>query len=298
MDDLFNVQLNDCPFNAPPYLSGLTHLGCTVSHPTHPFSILKRLIPGTSCYDGVGAWPYICINGPDDLDALRTGFPDMLTITAVTQPGYIPPDTTKDGLVLFKQHYAYDPHLPLKVFSARTMARLQQCEKTTDFHIVTDTNRHLRMADLYNRLKIRRNLTNSYLDFPLSHFEQIAALKNSIFFEVTHKDGIGAIACGVIWGDVLQMLHMACSDDGLKWNASYRLMAGLQAFSEKRHVRLLTGGIPAGGSKGLGVFKARWANTMVPVYLLRIINDHEQYNTLCAKNGANPTYFPAYRGPA
>ena len=296
MDDLFNKQ-NDCPFNAPPYLSGLTHLGSTVSHPTHPISILKRLIPGTSCYDGVGAWPYICINGPDDLEALANGFPDMLTITAVTQPGYVPPDETKNSLVLFKQHYAYDPRLPLKALSTRTVARLKQCEKTTAFHMVTDTARHLRMAHLYNRLKIRRDLTNAYLDFPLSHFEQIAALKSSIFFEVTHPDGIGAIACGVIWGDVLQMLHMACSDDGLKWNASYRLMAGLQAFSKNQNIRLLTGGMPAGGSKGLDVFKSRWSNTMVPVYLLRIINDQKQYSALCAQVGSDQTYFPAYRGP-
>ena len=36
---------------------------------------------------------------------------------------------------------------------------------------------------------------------------------------------------------------------------------------------------------------------MVPVYLLRIINDQKQYSALCAQVGSDQTYFPAYRGP-
>ena len=140
----------------------------------------------------------------------------------------------------------------------------------------------MKLPSIYEALKVRRGLTGTFVDFPLRHFETIADIENGVFFRATNSAGVGAMACGVLYRDMLQILHTAISQDGLRWNASYLLMHGLQSFARDKGVRLLTGGMPAGGSEGLRIFKQRWANRFEPVYLLRIINDRASYTALCA----------------
>jgi hypothetical protein len=285
-----------CPFNSPAYLSALTNLGELEVDINSEIPLLRRPIPGTTLYDGVGAWPYCWINSSQNIEDFIEHFSHLVTITIVAQPGFLPMQH-KEKWRLFKQHFVYDPRLPMTPLSPRASARLRQCEKTAEFRITTDYDRWLQMTLLYEKLKIRRNLSGSYVNFTPGHFEQIAKLNEGVFFEVANSNGIGAMACGVLFKDMLQILHIASSDNGLSWNASYLLMSGLQKFSRKFQLRLLTGGVPENGSSGLASFKTRWANTLEPVYILRIINDHQQYAELCIKHGTHRHFFPAYRSP-
>ena len=282
----------DCPFNTESYASGL--MGAPERGARSGLIILRRSIDGTDLHDGVGPWPYLWIGGGEELRALHEDFRHLVTITAVTQPGYVP-DASMGNLTLLKQHFVYDPRLPDVPMSRRTRLRLSRCEDRAEFRPVTQMTRRLQMADIHARLLARRGLAGSYVDFPRAHFETIARLESGVFFEVRDAQGIGAMACGVLFRDMLQILHMASTDDGLRWNASYLLMAGLQRQARELGVRLLTGGMPDSGTDGLRLFKQRWANHAEPVYLLRIVNDVRAYSALCAERTPDTRYFPAYR---
>ena len=278
------------------YAAGLVHLGVAETHSSDRFAIFRRAIPGTPFHDGIGAWPYMWIEDPADIDALYDDFRHLVTLAVVTQPGLVPPGRGNDA-VLLKQHFVYDPALPLPPLSRRARARISECERTAAFEVVTDRSGRMVFADLYERLKARRKLTGAFFDKGARHFEAIASLENSVFFRVAGVNDLGAMACGVVFGGMLQVLHMAASETGLHWNASYLLMKGLQDFARENRLLLLTGGMPATGSEGLLTFKSRWANRFVPVYLLRIVNDPECYERLCAARPASANYFPAYREP-
>ena len=212
-----------CPFNSELYVSGLTNIGEQERHKSGRFAILRRPITNSPFYDGMGTWPYHWVDGPNDIKALCEDFRHFVTVTVVTQPGYVPNGIDANAILL-KQHFIFNPMLPPPLLSPRACVRLRRCMEISDFNIVTDDSRHLRMASLYERLKIRRGLSGSYVDFPLKHFKSISELSNGVFFEVSSSSGVGAMACGVLFGGMLQILHTACSDEGLFWNASYHLM--------------------------------------------------------------------------
>jgi hypothetical protein len=283
-----------CPFNTPAYAAGLGHLGAVEMHPGGRFPVLRRPVPGTSLWDGVGPWPYLWVGAPSDLDALREDFPHLVTLTVVTQPGYVPKARFGDA-VLLKQHFVYDPTLPPPAMSRRARGRLRRCEAAGTFEVVSDRGAWRAMTDAYTGLVRRRRLTGSLFDMPGGHFEAIADLDKSVLFRVRDAAGTGAMACGVVFGGLLQILHTATTESGLTWNASYLLMHGLQTFSRELGVRLLLGGMPESGTDGLRIFKARWVNSHAPVYLLRIVNDPARYAALCSGASADASFFPAYR---
>jgi hypothetical protein len=286
-----------CPFHADTYIKGLSTIGSPKPHISGHFYLLKRSIEGTPYVDGVGPWPYLHIENKSMLDALKDDFQDLVTLTVVTQPGFIPRGSGLDPVFL-KDHYVFDPKRPIPRLSSRARKRLAKVEQRAIFEQVFEHEDQLAFTPLYRDLIQRRGLKETYIDFSLEHFASIAALSDGIFFRVRDDATIGAMACGVVFGDVLQILHMVFTPEGLGWNASYLLMKGLQDYALAHQLRLMTGGMPAGASEGLRIFKARWANHMEPVYLLRRINALPTYQALCAQRGMHPSYFPAYRGPS
>ncbi len=287
-----------CPFSSPDYLGGLANLGEVEVHPAHPVAVLRRPIPGTARFDGVGPWPYRWINGPEDVEALFEGFRHLVTLTVVTQPGWEPPEEGGLNVRLLKQHFVYDPGLPTPELSRRGRRRLRKAERIGNFDVVTDPEGRLAIAELYERLKVRRSLLGGFFDMPREHFTTIAALPGAVFFRVGNPPDIGAMACGLVIGDFLQVLHMVTTESGLTWNASYLLMKGLQDEARARGLRLLTGGMPATGADGLRAFKERWANASLPVHLLCIVNDAEAYAVLSGARRPQTPFFPAYRDAA
>lgn len=285
-----------CPFNTPAYAHGLAHVGTVQPDSRGQFAILRRAIPGTSRSDGISPWPYLWVTGPDMIEALHRDFRDLVTLTVLCQPGYVPAPGTCDATLL-KHHFVYDPSLPRPVLSRRTRARVENCARHATFEVVTQPAERLAICGLYDTLKARRGLAGGLFDMDRRHFEAIAGSAGSHFFRVTSGGRIGAMACGVVFADMLQILHTVPAEDGLRWNASHLLMHGLQGFAGEQGLRLLTGGVPAGGTPGLHVFKSRWANRMEPVHMIRIVNDHAAYAALCARSGGAGDYFLAYRSP-
>jgi hypothetical protein len=277
------------------YAAGLTHLGEARMHPVLRLPVFCRPIGRTGRYDGIGAWPYLWVDDESDITALANDFGDLVTLAIVTQPGFTP--GVRGNPVLLKQHYVYDPSLPAPALSQRARQRLRDSERVGTFTVVTNAAGRLEIAELYEGLKRRRTMAGIFRDMQAPHFDAIARLDGSVFFRVDSDTGIGAMACGVLFADTLQMLHIVPSEAGLHWNASYLLMHRMQEFARDQGVRLMTGGMPTGATEGLRIFKARWANALEPVYLLRIVNDPVAYAALCGSKQSGERYFPAYRLP-
>ncbi len=299
-----------CPFNTLAYASGQAHLGAPDASSRTGLTILSRPITTSPYADGISPWPYLWIGGDADLTSLRDDFGHLVSLAIVTQPGFRPPANAVDSTVL-KDHFVYDPSLPPPPMSRRTRARLTACEARGTVAVTQAADRAGRMSDLYRRFVERRELVGAYVDFGPAYFETVAGLESAVFFEVRDAEGVAAMACGVVFEDMLQVLHTASTDAGLQWSASYLLMSGIQEYARNRGVRMLTGGIPSGGRAVLARFKARWANAMQPVHLLRIVNDRRRYDELCAATGSSGApgdgpatamgersdFFPAYRAP-
>jgi len=288
--------MNKCPFNSLDYLSGLSNIGIPESNKAGNLTILRRRIPGTKLYDGIGPWPYFWVSHQDDINALHDDFSDLVSLTIITQPGLIPQRHIED-VSLFKQHFVYDPGLPTPKLSKRANARLAKADKYGIFEQIFDFNEKLEIYSHYQILLKNRNLSDGFFDMPAQHFISLAKLENALFFRVRNDYGIGAMACAVLIGDILQILHTITTPFGLTWNASYLLMHNLQITARNYNIRMLTGGMPTGGSNGLLIFKSRWSNALCPVYMLRIINDRNNYNHLSKGVSSSSTFFPSYRTP-
>lgn len=286
-----------CPFNSVAYLSGLSNIGTPESDEHGQLSVLKRRIPGSELYDGIGPWPYLWVESQQVIRALQEAFQDLVTLTVVTQPGYVPRGPWS-GSTFLKNHFVYDPVLPEPPMSKRTRIRLSKCEARASFSLITGHERRMACIALYRRLMQRRGLVGCFVDFPDGHFNSISLLENSVFFEVADSEGTGAFSCGVVFNGILQVLHMASSDEGLRWNASYLLMKGMQDYARSNRVRLMTGGMPDAGSPGLQKFKRRWSNAFEPVHIMKIINNAALYDKLCEESGRTLRFFPGYRAPS
>ncbi|MGE4568213.1 MAG: hypothetical protein AB7C90_03405 [Bacteroidales bacterium] len=286
-----------CPFSSVEYLQGLSNIGVVDIHPYLPFSVLRRTIPGTRYQDGVGPWPYRWISHESDIEVFREGFRHLVTLCVVTHPGWEPSASLAEKVNIrpLKAHYGYNPEMPAPALSKRARKRLAVAERNGRFEMISSTQEQLVIVEAYEELVKRRQLTDGFFDMPKSHMASIARIKGSLFFRVNNAQGLGAIACGVIIGEFLQMLHIIPTEYGLTWNAAYLMMFGLQNYVRRHNLTLLTGGMPAGGSAGLQIFKQRWTNTSYPVNMLCICNDPVTAGMLTEKLGYNADYFPNYR---
>ena len=125
-----------CPFNSVDYAHGLSHLGVPRTDPATGITVLSRPTPGGEAIDGIGPWPYLWLDEDAEV-ALRRGFRDLVTVTAVSQPGYVP-DQRHGDVRLLKHHYGYDPALSRPALSPRSQRRLDRCRSTAVFEEVTN----------------------------------------------------------------------------------------------------------------------------------------------------------------
>jgi hypothetical protein len=284
-----------CPFHSERYLSGFPHIGVVDKRVSAPVPVLRRTIPGSQLFDGLGPWPYMSVTSSDDIPALSDAFADLVTLTVITQPGYLP-SLKRGDVVHMKQHFVFDPGLPFPTLSRKARSHLARGQKRWAFGPVEDLDERINMERLYDDLRRRRGLTGGFFDFPRIHFEILAQLENTVFFRVGDSEATVGMTCGAIFKDRLQLLHIALSDAGLQKHASYALMQGVLDFCRERRLLLLMGGTPRHAGAGVERFKARWSNRQEAVKLVQIINQPLAYAELC-RTACDPTFFPAYRRP-
>lgn len=286
-----------CPFSTVDYLHGLSNIGNVDQHAVLPVAVLRRKIYGTCNFDGMGPWPYRWISDESDIEVFTEGFRHLVTLCIVTHPGWKPSNAheKKVNIRPLKDHFVFDPGKPTPQLSRRAVKRLKSAGNRGIFEVIISKPEQQVIAGLYEQLKLRRNLTGGYFDMTVNHFDSITRLPGAVFFRVKDSNDMGAMACGVIINEFLQILHIVPTDYGLNWNASYLMMHGLQEYVRHQGLILLTGGMPARGSAGLSIFKNRWANAFLPVQMLCIVNDRATAAKLVFEYGDHPDYFPNYR---
>lgn len=286
-----------CPFSTLDYLHGLSNIGDVDEHPVLPIAVLRRKIYSTCNFDGVGPWPYRWISEKSDIEVFTEGFQHLVSLCIVTHPGWKPSNALakKVNIRPLKDHFIFDPEKSTPTLSRRAIKRLKSAGNRGIFEVIISKPEQKIIARLYKELKFRRNLTSGYFDLPENHFDSITRLPGAVFFRVKDSNDVGAMACGVIINDFLQILHIVPTEYGLSWNASYLMMHGLQEYVRHQGLILLTGGMPASGTVGLSIFKNRWANAFLPVQMLCIVNDKATAAKLAFEYGDHPEYFPNYR---
>jgi len=98
------------------------------TRPSAPSAVLRRPIPGSPRFDGLGPWPYMWLEHLRQIAELSEAHPDLVTLTAVKQPGFRPTGAAIDA-IYFKDHYLYDPSLGFPVLSKRTRAHQRRAEQ-------------------------------------------------------------------------------------------------------------------------------------------------------------------------
>jgi hypothetical protein len=286
-----------CPFSSIEYLKGLSNIGVVDQHPSLSLAVLRRRIYGTNNQDGVGPWPYRWISDESDIELFSEGFRHLVSLCVVAQPGWKPSSTLASNVNIqpLKDHFVFDPDKSVPPLSKRAIKRLSTAEHRGRFEMILSKDEQILIVWYYEQLKLRRMLIGGFFDMTSEHFASIARIPGAVFFRVKDSYDVGAMACGVVINNFLQILHIVPTLYGLSWNASYLMMYGLQDFVRQHGLILLTGGMPAEGSKGLSIFKHRWANTFLSVNMLCIVNDTSTADKLADEFGYHPDYFPHYR---
>jgi hypothetical protein len=282
------------PFHLSRYLSGFPHVGTAEPGRDAPAGVIRRPIAGSDLSDGLGPWPYFHARDAGDGAALAAAFPDLVTVVAITQPGFRPPDG--DDAVLLKEHFVHDPDLPATALSRRARKRLRQAEGRWQVDCPQRAPERMELAALYAQVSRRRSFAGGFFDFPPAHFAALAGLDGMVYFRVARDGEAAGMACGARHGDELHLLHLALSDQGLAEDAAYPLMQAIIDFCRERKVVMLMGGAPRTDGEGIARFKRRWTNRSAPVFLTRFVNRPDAYAALC-RNRPATAFFPAYRDP-
>lgn len=131
-----SAEKHFCPFNTAVYLSCLDHLGEVDARPSAPSALLRRPIPGSLRFDGLGPWPYMWLDRPQQIAELSEAYGDLVTLTTVTQPGFQPGGV--GDAVYLKDHYLYDPSCRFPTLSRSARDHLRRAEHIYTFDMVAD----------------------------------------------------------------------------------------------------------------------------------------------------------------
>jgi hypothetical protein len=281
------------PFHARRYLSGFPHVGAASFRADAPAGVIRRAVPGSDLFDGLGPWPYFRSRDRGDIAALAAAFPDLVTIAVITQPGFRP---AGDEGTLLKEHFLFDPDLPPPPLSRRARQRIRAAGQAWQVDCPAGEAERMELGALYRQVARRRDFAGGFFDFPPAHFAALAGLDGMVYFRIG-KDGEAAgMACGALFEWELHLLHIAIADRALPENVSYPLMQAILDYCRERKVVLMMGGTPRTDGDGIARFKRRWTNRTAPVHLTRIVNRPDAYAALCRDRPASG-YFPAYRDP-
>jgi len=259
--------------------------------------LITRGIPGTRLTDAVLTWPY-AVDGVAGLCVLAEACPDLVSVVGNLDP-LTPPDHVEclrdAGIdaVAGKLHYVLDPVLPLREWSASTRSKIRRSlERWSPVSVGPE---HLgRVLELYRSVVGRRDLGGTFWDLPDTHFDMLLRHPHSRAVGMVDDAGtLGAVLCLVERPGSLHALHMAGSDEGQRSWAMYGLLAEVVQRCRDDGTRLLLGGAPRGSRAGSEAFKSRWANTMMPTTLVRLVVDRVSYERL--PSVAPDRFFPAYR---
>ncbi|RKX47334.1 MAG: hypothetical protein DRP64_01365 [Verrucomicrobia bacterium] len=289
----------------PDYAQSLAEFGEPVHLPRSGGNLLKRRIPGTSCFDAMGCYPmFFCEDWAglnEDLGKLPG---DIVSVSIVADPfGAYSRQLLEECFDIvnpFKSHYVVDlergageigtEHHRKAARRALRKVRVEVCKDPAGF------------VDGWFRLY--GNLVQRYGIHGIRAFSRTAFSRQLSMAEIiVHQAFLGDEIVGAqlfFVQDGVAHCHLgAVSEAGYKAGAFYALdFFSFEYFVESARKLDLGGGVGLSSSSGDGLshYKSGWASETRPVYFCGRIINPDRYAALAPLQGKDKIeYFPAYR---
>jgi|WetSurMetagenome_2_1015567.scaffolds.fasta_scaffold106994_2 hypothetical protein len=269
--------------------------------------ILKRRIPDSPFYDGMGCYPiFVCQDWSKLCSDLEEIGNELVSLSVVTDPfgGY---DESylrkcfKDVIVPFKEHFVIDLSRDIKTFvSGHHLRYAHKAIQQVQIEIAQKPEQFAtEWFDLYATLINRHNI-QGIPAFSKSSFEKQLKVPGIIMFRAIYEEITVGMVLWYIQKDICYYHLGAYSDIGYTLRASFALFrTAIQYFISKGFQWLNLGsgaGIMGNSQDGLSRFKSGWATGTRTAYFCGRIFDRSRYAEIIQGKGICATdYFPAYR---
>jgi hypothetical protein len=299
--------MNNTGYLHPLYPQSLSEFGEPLELPDCKGWILKRSIPDTPEFDGMGCYPIFACQDWSNLDKDLNRIGDQLvSLTLVTDPfgKYNQQELVqvfKDMAKPYKEHFVIDLKLrPEEFVAAHHQRNAHKALKIVDVEICTEPLRYLdEWYSLYKNL-IERHDIKGITKFSRESFAKQLSIPGIVAFRAVFE---GKTIGMLLWykQDDIGYYHLgAYSATGYQQNASFALFWTLLKYFADSGYRWLNLGAGAGtysdGQDGLTRFKRGWATGTRTAYLCGRIFDKGKYQAIVTQKGiSTPNFFPAYR---
>jgi hypothetical protein len=293
-------------YHHPYYASSLAEFGEPLELKKSGGWILKRQIPASTFYDGIGCYPLFTCNNWQllhlDIADLQD---DLISMTIVTDPfANVEPSVLEkcfDIVNPFKNHYVMDLNQSWENNVHR--CHKQKIQKALDDMIFEISHDPLSYLDEWTRLYetlIQRHKISGVKAFSKECFRKQLMIPGMVLIlGKLHGEVVGANLI-LMRNDVAYDHLAAYSSVGYQYKAAYGIFWTTFKYLSEQGIRYCDIGAGAGlesdSRDGLDQFKRGWTKNRRIVYLCGRINNSAVYNELCQKRTIPYTkYFPAYR---
>jgi hypothetical protein len=296
-----DFSISPLPYDTIEYSRTLAHIGTPVQIPELPAPLLARPIGETGLFDVFGPWPY---SSPPENRLFREGIKwlaerGFVTMVAVFRPGLdqgaIKPNGPGISVSELKPHFMYDPEFPPLSLSSRTRQNISRglrnwVIKRIELGIYWET-----IVGFHRDLATRR-VMSSVTRVPAAHFQGLSSVPGITTLGAFDPQGLGGVLIAAESQNEIHFLHMVGEKKVYKTGAFYALVHTALSIWGKS-CRIFFGGAPDGAdSPGVSKFKKRFANRVLPVFMVNAVLDPVRYDCL-AERKSTPGFFPAYRSP-
>lgn len=300
--------MNTSGYLHPLYAQSLREFGEPVELPASKGWILKRPIPGTALFDGMGCYPiFMCENWSNlekDMEFIAS---QLVSIALVTDPfgQYTQQELRRHFNSVarpYKEHFVVDLQRRPEEFVSRhhqrnskkalEVVRIEVCKEPIQILDEWDT--------LYKNLIERHNI-KGVAKFSRKSFAKQLIVPGLTAFRALHENQTVGILLWYLISDIGYYHLGAYSDKGYELNASFALFWTLLHYFANSGLRWLSLGAGAGAEgdrdDGLTRFKRGWSTETRTTYFCGRIFDPANYRRITSirQNLINTTYFPAYR---
>jgi len=291
----------------PLYAQSLIEFGEPMELPTSKGWILKRSIPGTSYFDGMGCYPiFMCEDWScleNDLDSIET---KLVSVSLVTDPfgQYTPQELLryfKDIARPYKEHFVVDlQRRPEEFVSGHHQRNSKKALEMVNIEICQEPIRILDEWDALYRNLIDRHNINGLTRFSRESFATQLSVPGIVAFRAVYEDRTVGILLWYLTSERGYYHLGAYSTEGYQLNASFALFWILLEYFANMGLRWLNLGAGAGsngdGNDGLTRFKRGWSTETRTAYFCGRVFDPVKYQKIVSMRSLDNTgYFPAYR---
>jgi hypothetical protein len=300
-------QMNDFGYLHPLYAHSLIEFGQPIKLPSSLGWILKRSIPQTPGFDGIGCYPiFACENWAHlgrDLDWMAD---QLISLSLVTDPfgAYSQKDLLKcfqDIAIPYKEHFVVDlQQSPQEFVNSHHQRNAQKALKTINVEVCIEPIQFLDdWVLLYDNL-IQRHDIRGIARFSRESFMQQLTVPGIVAFRAVFDNQTIGMSLWYVQGEVAYYHLGAYSDMGYDRKVSFAIFWVLLEYFGAKGLRWLSLGAGAGirgdQNDGLTRFKQGWSTGTRTAYFCGRIFDREKYQEIISmRKIGNTHYFPAYR---